>query len=263
MTAVWLSLALANAWFVGWNLYEISQVGFSRTDWEILSAGARASAPFVETEFRWNPLLLGPLSLLTAMPFGLWATLHFVAVAALPTWPLRILTLISWPFWQDVSTGNVMIFVLVTAVYAIRGQRWAVLTFWTITALIPRPLMLPLAAWLVWRRTDRWAGLVLMVGIFLVGIAADDAWIRTLAASGEDMANSYNWGPSALIGWAWVPLGIVGAAWLTRIGRLGLASLLASPYWLPYYLLMPLLDLDGAAARDRSARLYGTDRVPT
>lgn len=41
----------------------------------------------------------------------------------------------------------------------------------------------------------------------------------------------------------WVPIGLALAAWLTWKGRLGYASLAASPYWLPYYLLFALLEL--------------------
>jgi len=45
------------------------------------------------------------------------------------------------------------------------------------------------------------------------------------------------------MGSLWVPIGLVLAAWLTWRGRLGFASLAASPYWLPYYLFMPFLEL--------------------
>lgn len=42
---------------------------------------------------------------------------------------------------------------------------------------------------------------------------------------------------------AWVPIGLALGAWLTWKGRLGLASLAVSPYVLPYYLVMALLEL--------------------
>jgi hypothetical protein len=58
-----------------------------------------------------------------------------------------------------------------------------------------------------------------------------------------------NLGPSALIGWAWVPIGLALGAWLTWKGRLGLASLAVSPYVLPYYLVMILLELSPLVAR--------------
>jgi hypothetical protein len=241
--AMWLALGLANAWFVGWNLYEISQVGPSQTDWEIFRAGATSTAHYAGTDFRWSPLLLGPLTVITTLPFGSWALLHVAAALALPTWPLRLVTLASWPFWQDVSTGNVMVFILIVAVYAARGHRWAALTFWAFAALIPRPLMLPLVIWLLWKREDRGLGLALMGSLFVGGLAMDSAWIEALGSSGRDIFNDYNWGPSAIIGWAWVPVGFALAAWFTWKGRIGLATLFASPYWLPYYMLMPMLEL--------------------
>jgi hypothetical protein len=41
----------------------------------------------------------------------------------------------------------------------------------------------------------------------------------------------------------WLVVGIPLAAWLTVRGRVGWAALAASPDWLPYYLLMPILEL--------------------
>lgn len=38
------------------------------------------------------------------------------------------------------------------------------------------------------------------------------------------------------------PFGLAASVIALWRGRVGLASLLASPYWLPYYFLMPLLD---------------------
>ena len=41
----------------------------------------------------------------------------------------------------------------------------------------------------------------------------------------------------------WLLIGVPLATWLTVKGRPGFASLAASPYWLPYYLLFLLLEL--------------------
>jgi hypothetical protein len=238
IAALWLVLGLANAWFAGWSLYEFSIVGFPETDWQILRDGVASG---YASEYRWSPLLLPVLGVVTAMPFGVWVGLHFLAAFALPSWPLRILTLVSWPFWQDTATGNVMVFVLLTAVYALRGHRSAVVAFWLLTALSPRPLMIPVAVWLAWR--EGWWGLGLVAGVGALGLMVDPQWLIALLHSGQDMTSSYNFGPSALIGWVWLPIGLVLAAWLTWNGRLGLASLAVSPYWLPYYGLMALIDL--------------------
>jgi hypothetical protein len=79
------------------------------------------------------------------------------------------------------------------------------------------------------------AGLVLVLGF-------GPAWLDALlhATEGVEVAD---FGPAAFIGSLWLPIGLVLAAFLTWRGRLGLASLAASPYWLPQYLLMLLLDL--------------------
>ena len=60
--------------------------------------------------------------------------------------------LVRVPLWFDIQTGNIMIFVAVTAVWAARGNRMATALFLVLTVLVPRPLMLPLAAWLLWHR---------------------------------------------------------------------------------------------------------------
>ena len=54
--------------------------------------------------------------------------------------------------------------------------------------------------------------------------------------------SDYNYGPSRFIGLLWIPIGVALAVLLTWRGRLGLASLAISPYWLPYYFLMLLLE---------------------
>jgi len=56
------------------------------------------------------------------------------------------------------------------------------------------------------------------------------------------MSRPFNWLPSRFIGMAWVPVGVALAAWLTLRGRLGLASVVISPYLLANYWLMLLLE---------------------
>jgi hypothetical protein len=67
------------------------------------------------------------------------------------------------------------------------------------------------------------------------------------------MANGMNLAPSHWIGVAWVPIGIALAAFFTWKGRLGLACLAASPYVLPYYLLMGFLELRFRACKSSLA----------
>jgi hypothetical protein len=169
-------------------------------------------------------------------------------VAVLPllrSWWLVVGCLITFPLWFDIQTGNLMIFVAVTGFWAIRGSRMAIGLFLLLTLLVPRPLMLPLAIWILWTRP---AWRLPFVGLFVAhaaivivsGYAGE--WLDALFRVGPELTSDYNYGPSRFIGLLWIPIGIVLAAWLTWRGRLGLASMAISPYWLPYYFLMLLLE---------------------
>ena len=106
---------------------------------------------------------------------------------------------------------------------------------------MPRPIMLPALAWLLWRQPwTRWPfvgiAVVSLLGAFATGWL--DEWIGALFRGG--MAETTSWlnlSPSRFIGAWWLLIGVPLAAWLTWRGRLGLASLAVSPYLLPYYLL--------------------------
>jgi len=113
--------------------------------------------------------------------------------------------------------------------------------------LVPRPLEIPLVAFVLWRQPE-WrarfvvlaainAGLILASG--QAGVFAD----RLLHVGTSDIALWANVAPSAFVGVAWMLVAIPLAVLVFRRGHVGVASLLANPYWLPYYLLIPLLDL--------------------
>ncbi len=207
--------------------------------------------PFDYGGWRWSPVaawgmpaLIGlGLPVLTALKFGV-----------LPLFGWRGLLIgTSWPFWFDVAAGNILTFVLVVAWFAWRGNRVAMVAFLILTLLMPRPIMLPLAAWLLWK--EPWTRLpfgalfTVHAGLVLVSGYGGD-WIgRLLAISGE-LTHQANVGPSHWIGVAWVPIGIALAVWLTRRGKIGLASLAASPYLFPYYLLFGALELAPHPLRD-------------
>jgi hypothetical protein len=197
--------------------------------------------------YHYSPLLAPVFGLLAPLGTIAWQGLHVVAAVALPSWPLRIAALLSWPFWYDVQTGNVMIFILLAAAWALTGSRLATGAYFLLAILIPRPLMLPVAAWLLWKRRD-WR---LPVGaafaahaVAVLAIGWGPEWIGAIVAAGGDADLPSNVGPSRFFGTVqWLSIGLPLAAWLTWRGRLGLASIAASPYWLPYYLVMPLLEL--------------------
>lgn len=197
--------------------------------------------------YHYSPVLAWLFAPLAAIGTAGWRLLHIAAMLALPTWPMRILGLVSWPFWYDLEAGNVLAFVVLAAAWALRGNRVAIAAFLGLLLLVPRPLMVPVAAWILWKQPE-WrlpfavAFAIHAAVVVATGWASD--WAVALLAAGGDVAIPSNIGPSRFIGTLpWLAIGLPVAAWLTQRGRLGLASLAASPYWLPYYLLVLLLEL--------------------
>jgi len=157
---------------------------------------------------------------------------------------VAVLALLTVPFWADVYEGNILTFSLVLAVVALRGSRAASLAYIALVFLVPRPLMFPVAAWLLWQRPSlRWPAIgifaVQIIAVLLTGYGAE--WLQRLLTSGDEIA-LHNAGPSALIGVWWIPIGLALAVLLTWRGRLGLASLAASPYVILYYWIFGLLE---------------------
>jgi hypothetical protein len=201
--------------------------------------------------FRWSPLaawLLVPLQFV-----GLWGW-RLIEVAVLLALPRKValLVAISWPFWWDLQLGNLNVIALVLAWWAIRRRP---LPFLFLALLVPRPLYLPVLAWVLWKQPAwrrRFAVLVMVNVVFVDLTGWGWEWIAALTRSDFDVTNDWNLSPSHVIGLAWVPVGLALAAVLTWKGRLGLASLAASPYLLPYYFLFGFLALSrDVAIRDR------------
>ena len=197
--------------------------------------------------YHYSPMLaylFGPLSLIGTLG---WRLLHVAAALAMPTWPMRLLALASWPFWYDVEAGNILTFTVLAAAWALRGSRVGTGAYLILVVLIPRPLMIPVAAWLLWQRPEwrlPFAGAFAAHAVAVFATGWGSAWVGSMLAAGGDVAIQSNVGPSRFIGTLpWVVIGLPLAAWLTWKGRPGFASLAASPYWLPYYLLMLLLEL--------------------
>ena len=233
------------------RVIEAVLTGYHAFDWEnfIQAAGRLDQGTLYELDypyaFRWSPVAAWILGIVTLMPVWAWQVLHVAVLPLLRSWWLVVACLVSYPLWFDIQTGNIMIFVAVTAIWAARGNGPATALFLALTVLVPRPLMLPLAAWLLWHRP---AWRLPFVAFFLVhaavvvagGYATD--WLVALTTVEAELTSAFNFGPSALIGALWIPIGAALAVWLTWRGRLGFASLAISPYWLPYYFLMLLLE---------------------
>ena len=195
--------------------------------------------------YRYSPVAAYVFAALTPIgPVG-WSLLHFAPLVALPR-RLALLVLVSAPFWADVFFGNDVVFAFVPAALALAGSVPGTIAFFAVAVLIPRPFMLPLVAWLVWHRpsTRRVLAAVFVVHAVLAlatGYAAE--WLGSFARSGDDFGYlGIDVSPAVVIGGLWPLVGVPLGAWFVVRDHIGFASLAASPYWQPYYLLMVLLE---------------------
>jgi hypothetical protein len=198
--------------------------------------------------FRWSPVAAWLLGLVTLMPLWIWQVLHVAALPLLGSWLLALVVFASYPFWFDVQTGNLMTFVTVAGLLALREGRVATGVFLVLAVLVPRPLMLPLTVWLLWKRPSTrlpFLAFVVVHAVIVVWLGYAQDWFVALTDVNAELVNAYNFGPSRFIGAWWIPIGLALAAWLTWRGNLGFASLAISPYWLPYYFLMVVLEAAG------------------
>jgi hypothetical protein len=149
-------LAVVNAALLPRSLSVILEGG-PAVDWEqFVEAGRRvfASDLYEVTDtygYRWSPVAAYGFAAMAPMGALAWRLLHVIAALALPTWPMRLITLAAWPFWYDVEAGNVMVFVLLAGAWAIRGNAVGIAAFVTLSLLVPRPLMLPILGWILWQ----------------------------------------------------------------------------------------------------------------
>ena len=256
-------LAAVNLYLAGRSIALILD-GAPAVDWELYVEASRrlngGDLYAVTNDYsnRYSPLFEAAFALIVPIgEFG-WRMLHLVAVLTLPSMPMRLLALLSWPLWYDIQTGNLLTFVFLAAAWAVRGNRSAIGIYLLLFILGPRPLMLPVAAWLLWQRPEwRWPFVAALVvhtaAVFGLGWA--EGWIGSLVAATEDASLPSNVGPSRFLGTIpWLVVGLPLAAWLTWKGRVGWASLAASPYWFPYYLLFAALEADRISWPFRTSR---------
>lgn len=194
--------------------------------------------------FLYSPVMATLMVPVVAMGYPLFALAHFASLALLRNWWLIIGVAVSWPFWTDVAAGNLFTFVVILAVCATRGERWAEYGYLGACLLMPRPVQLPLLLYLLWQRPHlRWPFMGMAVVHGLVVLPWLTEWLGVLVwIGGYESGAPWNYGPSRLVGSLWLVIGIPLAGFLLWKHRPGLAGLALSPYWLPYYLLMPLAD---------------------
>jgi hypothetical protein len=214
--------------------------------------------------YRYAPQLAPVFGIVSVMGLGAWRAAHFLALALLPSRRLGLLLLISYPFWFELWSGNIVTFVLLAGAWAYRGNAFATGAYLALCVLVPRPIMLPLLAWILWQRPGwrlPFAGMAVLALLTALPTGYRPTWIASLFASGaSEMSNDFNLSPSQIVGVWWLGIGLPLAVWLTIRGRLGWASMAISPYLLPYYVQMLGLELVRPPADRAEAPTHGPIR---
>ena len=203
-----------------------------------------AGEPLYGPDWKWRYSPVAILTLGPAIATGLvgWTVLHLAALFFVRPWWLAVAIGLSWPFWVDVVSGNTVTFVAVAAICAMRGSVVGAWSYWWLTLIMPRPVQIPMAIYLWWRRPElRRSLLVLAVlnGALLLLMGQWSEWISYLIARGaEDSDLVFNIHPAADLGMAWLLIGIPLAAVLAWRGWPGQAGVVLFPSLLAQYLLM-------------------------
>lgn len=244
--------ALVLAW---WNLDQLLavvrwvQAGLGLNDWAMFEH-LDPLAPYASNAaYKWAvPMAWLWGYVVVPMGFLAWTALHFAALALIRRPIVVVAALCTYPFWHDVVSGNVVTFCFVAAWLALSGNRAGIIAYCILAATVPRPLMLPILAVLLWRHPlARWTFLAAAAGVILTALATGqlEPWIHRLLfdTSTPEMAAPWNFYPSHWLGWAGVLLTWPLALLAFRKGWVGIASVLFSPYFIGYYALFALLDL--------------------
>jgi hypothetical protein len=258
-----LGAFVLNFVLVGWLLNLQEWRGMA--DWRIW-AELDPLNPYTTRADGWMPFRYSPVAgwLLhwasVVGPIG-FIVGHFAVLLLLPR-KLGLIVAVSFPFWMDLLWGNVFTLVFVAAWWALRGNRAGVLAYIALTLLMPRPVQLPLLAWLLWK--EPWvrvpfvalflghAGLVLLSGV-------GQEWVTALVSSASESNMASNFGGSRLFA-GWLIVGVPLSLYLFLRGRAAWAGLALSPYLLGQYWLFALLPRDLRPLRVRE--VVGIGAVP-
>jgi hypothetical protein len=234
---------IEDPWF-DWHNYEIA-VGNLLSGQPLYDPGWTNGTPWL-----YSPLLAWLL--VPVVPFGFAASvaIHGAALAALRDRWLIAAVAVSWPWWTDVTAGNLFGVVFVLGYLAIRGEKWAEYGYLAACLLMPRPLQFPLAAWLLWKRPPlRLPALALTAGtlglLLLTGRGFE--WGGFLATSAGPLyaTPNYSYSPTQWFGISWLLISAPIAAFALWRGWVGLSGLIVSPYLIPSYFLVFFWDLFG------------------
>lgn len=241
LTLYWWNLILQGSITFDWNVY----VEAGR---RVVAGSNDLYAQNAEYGFRHSPIFAYLVYVLSWIGSTGIRLVTVAAALALPTWPMRVLCLASWPFAMDLQHGALLTIIVCIAAWALHGSRVAGLAFVTASLLSPRALMLPILVYLLWKRPGlRIPALVIAVahGIAVLATGYADDWITALVSVGTDQIGTFlNLSPSRLIGAWWLLIGIPLGVWLVIKDRPWIAALSVSPYVLPHYLLLLLIGLD-------------------
>lgn len=257
----WLGWAL----YIGVNVALISMLrpDTDHPDWQLwlsLPDKLRVGTLYAQTgeaRYVWSPVLAPIMAAAPLLGYWTWGAFHVASVFLLRDWRLIGLVLVSWGFWIDTIGGNTFTFILVAGVLALRGSRPAALVFLALCILMPRPIQLPLALWLLWSMPSIRLPVVALVAVhavavLLTGYAAE--WLGSMLIQTGATIGSI--GPTLIFGQAWLLIGIPLGAWLAWHRHFGWAGAAVSPYMLPAYWLWPLLDLSRLPGSTPGARHY-------
>ena len=248
--AVAVTSPLALYW---WQLIAAGSIAF---DWNIfVEAGRRvvAGSPDLYEQgavygFLHSPIFAYIISMVAWIGTGGIRLLTLASALAMPTWPMRLLAIGSWPFAMDLQHGALLTVIVCVAAWAVRGSMVAGMAFVVMALFSPRALMLPIVLFVLWKNPRLRLpamGIAVVHSLAVVATGYADDWLSVLLTTGTGQIETLlNLSPSRYLGGWWLLAGVPLAAWLTVRGRIGFAALAISPYVLPHYLLVLLLELN-------------------
>lgn len=256
----WVRLSLIVIWavvngvLIGYAFEAFVLRPNAQNDWGTWESAAQAvdgGALYAEGVFVWSPIAAWILRLVV-VPLGYWTWvgLHLASLLLLRDRLAILLVITCGGFWIDAVGGNFFTFVFVAAYLALRHRsRAAAVAFLALTLLMPRPVQLPLVAWLLARDPAiRLPAVGLLVAsALLVGVGGHAVpWLeRLISLSQEYPFRGWDLGPTRVLGSVWLVVGVPLAALATWRGYPGWAGLLMTPYLVPQYILLPIVHLRG------------------
>lgn len=168
---------------------------------------------------------------------------------AMPTWTLRGMVLVSFPFWVDMIAGNLLTPVFLAAVWALRGSKIGTVAFFALALLIPRPVLLPIGLWILWKRPEwrvPFAGMFLGHALLVWWTGLGPEWLSTMTSVGADLQPAwFNISPTRFLGYWWLGISLPLGAWLFWRGHVGWAGLAISNFVWFYYLFFAFPQVNG------------------